>query len=86
MPPVINKNKCNVCGYCAQICPVDVLRVVGEGEKRETVVKYPDECWHCKACQKDCPQGAITMRYPLSHMMCHMEPQQKGGNAPCQSK
>ncbi|MCI5901031.1 MAG: 4Fe-4S binding protein [Blautia sp.] len=71
MPPIIDRTKCVQCGICAQICPLDVIRV--KGEKKEIVVKYPYECWHCLACKKECPQGAIHMRYPLSHMMYTMD-------------
>ncbi|MEI3338787.1 MAG: ferredoxin family protein [Eubacterium sp.] len=78
MPPIVDKQKCNTCGYCVQICPLDVLRIEKKREGAETIVKYPDECWHCRACEKDCPQHAITMRYPLSHMMLHITPQKKG--------
>ena len=74
MPPVIDKEKCVDCGTCAQICPLDVIRY----EKDENGKKYPYECWHCRACVKDCPKKAITMRYPLSHMMFAMEiPEEK---------
>lgn len=74
MPPIIDKTKCTNCGLCAQICPLDVIRVKKkEDNKKEVVVKYPYECWHCRACVKDCPQQAISMRYPLSHMMLSME-------------
>lgn len=74
MPPVIDKEKCVECGTCAQICPLDVIRFQkDENGKKKVVVKYPYECWHCRACVKDCPKGAITMRYPLSHMMFAME-------------
>lgn len=74
MPPIINKKKCVNCGYCAQICPIDVIHM----EDKEVVVMYPDECWHCRACERDCKKQAITMRYPLSHLMLTIEPQ-KGG-------
>lgn len=78
MPPIINREKCISCGLCAQICPLDVLKleVHADGSK-ELVVKYPDECWHCRACERDCTAHAIQMRYPLSHMLLYMEP--KGG-------
>ena len=67
MPPIVNKEKCVGCGYCADICPVDCLKL--DETTKELLVRYPDECWHCGACKTDCPKGAITMRYPLSHMM-----------------
>ena len=69
MPPLVNEEKCVGCGICIEICPLDVLKK----ENNKAIVKYPDECWHCRACVKDCPKGAITMRYPLSHMMFAME-------------
>lgn len=74
MPPIINHNICVKCGYCAQICPLDVLKLEDAAGAKKLVVKYPDECWHCRACEKDCPKQAITMRYPLSHLMLHMKP------------
>ena len=41
--------------------------------EKEIIVKYPEECWHCRACAIDCPMHAITLRYPLSHMMLHVD-------------
>ena len=48
------------------------IKVTGEGADRDVEVRYPDECWHCRACAIECPKEAITMRYPLSHMMFTM--------------
>ena len=59
---------------CAQICPLDVIHKTEE----EMDVRYPDECWHCRACAIECPKKAITMRYPLSHMMFRMPAPGKG--------
>ena len=73
MPPVIDEKKCVKCGLCAQICPMDVIKVEKKNEQKEIAVKYPNECWHCRACAIDCPQKAIKMRYPLSHMILHVE-------------
>lgn len=80
MPPVINQALCVKCGLCAQICPLDVIKVEkNEQNKKQIVVKYPDECWHCRACAIDCPKQAITLRYPLSHMMLHVNVPEKEG-------
>ncbi len=78
MPPIINREKCIKCGTCVQICPLDVFRMEISGAEKKIVVKYPDECWHCRACEKDCSVNAISIRYPLSHLMLHKKPE--GGN------
>ena len=79
MPPVIDESKCVKCGLCAQICCMDVIKKT-ETEPAEIVVRYPNECWHCRACAIDCPTQAITIRYPLSHMMLHLDvPNVNGG-------
>lgn len=84
MPPVIDQAKCNKCGLCAQICPLDVIKVVVKDQEKEIVVGYPDECWYCRACAIDCPKEAIRIRYPLSHMMLHREvPKAEGGDKLC---
>lgn len=67
MPPVINKSKCIACNTCAQICCMNVFGPVTP--KEVPVVRYPEECWHCRACVMDCPAQAIELRYPLPMMM-----------------
>lgn len=67
MPPVINKEKCQKCGLCAQICCMDVYGPAKAGVY--PAVRYPEECWHCRACVMDCPVGAIDLRYPLPMML-----------------
>ena len=62
MPPVIDKTKCISCTTCAQICPLDVYGPVVKGQIPE--VLYPNECWHCRACEFDCPVGAISRETP----------------------
>jgi NAD-dependent dihydropyrimidine dehydrogenase PreA subunit len=36
---------------------------------RVAYLKYASECWHCGSCRQDCPQGAITPRFPPD-MLC----------------
>lgn len=71
MPPIIEKEKCVFCKVCEDICPLNVLKA--DKEKKEIIVRYPEECWHCRACVVDCPKEAISMRYPLSNFMLHKE-------------
>ena len=71
MPPIIDEKKCTGWGTCAQICPLDVLKF--HKQEKRVEVRYPEECWHCRACAIDCPKQAIKLRYPLSHMMLHIE-------------
>jgi adenylylsulfate reductase subunit B len=63
MPPIIDKNLCDGCGKCTDICPTDVF--YGSKKGQVPVVAYPDECWHENACVMDCPKKAIKLRIPL---------------------
>ena len=76
VPPIIKNKVCIKCGTCVQICPLDVLKFDGIGDDKQVIVKYPYECWHCRACVKDCPVNAISMRYPLSHLLLHKKPEE----------
>ena len=67
MPPIIDKTKCTACNTCAQICTMNVFGPVTPGSI--PVVRFPEECWHCRACVMDCPHEAIDLRYPLPMMM-----------------
>ena len=75
MPPMIDKEKCNGCGVCVDICPTDVFRMVNKGEPPE--IRYFEECWHCNACVLDCKQTAVSLRIPLPAMMLHVEANDK---------
>lgn len=55
--PIIDYKKCNSCGTCVDICPMQIF----VKEKDKTVVKKPDECIGCKACEVQCPKKAIKI-------------------------
>ena len=61
----IDRNLCDACGVCVDICPEDVFEMDEEYPKsvRE------NECWYCGACMMDCPEGAIEVIFPP-----HMRP------------
>jgi len=63
MPPIIDEEKCNKCGLCVDVCPVDVY--YGSGEKEVPAVSYGVDCFFCGSCILECPTDAITLHYPL---------------------
>ncbi len=53
----VDKDKCEGCGECVDVCPVDVWELV-DG-KAEPV--NAEECLGCESCVEVCEQDAITV-------------------------
>jgi len=62
----IDETKCDGCGICIEACPIDTLRMDEKGEK--AVIKYPDDCMTCYACELKCPTGAIYV-HPFKEVL-----------------
>jgi len=69
-PPKINKQyrvvvegeKCDGCRLCTLFCPLDVLEIGAETNRRMihyAVVASPLNCLGCEQCQRICPTAAI---------------------------
>ncbi len=71
MPPVINQEKCTMCGKCYEACQSDVF--FGSVPGKSMDVAYPEECWHCYACIEECKAGAVSLRLPMTHQMMFRE-------------
>ncbi len=56
---IIDMNLCMGCGTCIDSCPMDVIRM--DTVTQKAVIKYPEECMVCLFCERDCPEGAITV-------------------------
>jgi dihydroorotate dehydrogenase/ferredoxin len=57
--PVINEDKCNLCGACQRSCLYGALRV---SRKESRVLVDEDRCWSCGFCVGLCPVGAVQLR------------------------
>jgi len=57
--PIVDEKKCTGCGTCVDICPMQVFEF--DQKKKKSVVKKPNECIGCRACEVQCPQGAIKV-------------------------
>jgi len=53
--PLIDDEKCNLCGKCVEVCEFNALTKVPN-----TILIFPDLCLSCEACMEMCPENAIT--------------------------
>jgi NAD-dependent dihydropyrimidine dehydrogenase PreA subunit len=54
----LDQVKCNGCRMCTIVCPHDVFAI----ENRKAMIRNKDLCMECGACEKNCAEGAITVR------------------------
>ncbi|MDD5604772.1 MAG: ATP-binding protein [Dehalococcoidales bacterium] len=55
MTPLINEERCNHCGKCAEICAFKAVVTI-----KDTVLTFPELCHGCGACSYLCPRQAIS--------------------------
>lgn len=55
----VDQEKCNRCGTCIDMCPMDVLYFSPTGFP---YMKYRNDCWYCDVCVFVCPRKAIEMK------------------------
>jgi MinD superfamily P-loop ATPase len=59
--PIIDKEKCQVCGLCVSVCTCGALVIVDNAVKAVKV----DECRWCTLCELVCPSGAISCPFEI---------------------
>lgn len=52
--PYVDKNKCDRCGKCAEVCQYSAIAVI-----RDAILTFPELCSGCGTCAYVCPRRAI---------------------------
>lgn len=53
--PIVDRDKCTLCGKCGEICKFSAIVVIGD-----QVLTFPEMCHGCGGCSLLCPEKAIT--------------------------
>jgi MinD superfamily P-loop ATPase len=53
--PVVDRDKCSLCGRCGEVCRFSAIVVIGK-----EVLTFPEMCHGCGGCTLLCPEKAIT--------------------------
>jgi len=59
----IDPNKCTRCGQCVEVCPMDVLRSLGD----VVYIAFQNDCMTCFLCEEACAFGAIYVSPHRGH-------------------
>jgi NAD-dependent dihydropyrimidine dehydrogenase PreA subunit len=51
----VDTSKCDACGSCAEVCPVEAIKV------KDKAVVNEDECIDCGTCVDECPNDALEL-------------------------
>ena len=62
--PVVDAEKCLLCGVCVDLCPVDAITIAGDKISTDPVL-----CIKCCACVKYCPEDARSFDTPYTAML-----------------
>ena len=54
----VDEKRCNKCGLCIDMCPMNVL---DKGSRGYPFARHRDDCWYCDVCAFVCPRKAITL-------------------------
>ena len=57
----VDLEKCNGCGTCVDVCPVEVFEIIAVGGEQKSRPVNESECIVCRACEASCPEEAIEI-------------------------
>jgi NAD-dependent dihydropyrimidine dehydrogenase PreA subunit len=56
-----DRNLCDGCETCTQVCPHGVFVMEGKGKAKKALAVDRDACMECGACALNCKAGALTV-------------------------
>ena len=62
-----DKEKCELCYQCMEICPLDVIKFENDELKWDG-----NECWRCGRCERVCQSGAVSLPGNDKRFMCSL--------------
>ncbi|MFW5730421.1 MAG: 4Fe-4S binding protein [Desulfonatronovibrionaceae bacterium] len=59
----VNRDRCDGCGLCKDVCPVEALKIINSHQRpgKKVALVDPTKCHGCGVCQATCPKEAITL-------------------------
>ncbi|MCD7775303.1 MAG: 4Fe-4S binding protein [Clostridiales bacterium] len=74
----INENKCVSCQRCSEVCPGGLIDINAKTGKAQ--ILYPEDCWGCTSCLKECSTGAIEffLGPDIGNEKVYMQVEKKG--------
>ena len=55
MIPVVDKEKCSLCGACDSLCQFSAISLIGD-----QIMIFPEMCHSCRGCVMVCPEEAVS--------------------------
>jgi NAD-dependent dihydropyrimidine dehydrogenase PreA subunit len=56
-----DRNLCDGCETCTQVCPHAVFVMEGKGKAKKALARDRDACMECGACALNCKAGALIV-------------------------
>ena len=64
--PVVDEGRCNGCGKCANVCPVEAMAIISANDPHDSKARKAqvteDICLGCGVCVRNCPRQSLSLR------------------------